>query len=292
MIQPLIILCPLRSFSSVVSSMLGQHPDMYGLPELNLFLEDRLGDLQRHHQRRPHSAHGLLRTLAQLHDGEQTEASIANARRWLEERGDWSTREAFEYIIELAAPKMVIDKSPSTVMRPAYLQRAVAMFPDANFLHLTRHPRSTGKSIINLVKRNDEWGGFASLERIDPEKLWLSSHTNVKQLSEDLPEGQCMRLRGEDFLSDLDVYLPQLCEWLDIRDDAEAIEAMKHPETSPYACIGPKGAELGNDPDFLKNPVFRPGRVTEPSLQGELEWAPGSSFSKETIKLAKEFGYR
>jgi hypothetical protein len=292
MIQPLIILCPLRSFSSLVSSMVGQHPDLYGLPELNLFLEDYVGDLRRHHQRRPHSAHGLLRTLAELHDGEQNTDSIARAREWLERRGDWRTQQLFEYIIDLASPRMVIDKSPSTVMRPAYLQRAIDMVPEGNFLHLTRHPRSTGNSIINLVKRNDEWGGFADVGRIDPEKIWLMNHGNINGLCETLPGGQCMRLRGEDFLAELDVFLPQLCEWLGIRMDAEAIAAMKHPENSPYACIGPEGAELGNDPDFLKNPVFRPGRVSEPSLEGELEWAPGRHFSPETVKLAKEFGYR
>ena len=67
MTEPLFILCPLRSYSSLVCMMLGQHPEMYGLLELNLFLEDSLGDLVRRHQsQRPHAIHGLLRTLAQL----------------------------------------------------------------------------------------------------------------------------------------------------------------------------------------------------------------------------------
>ena len=43
MLAPLFILCPGRSFSSVVASMIGQHPDAYGLPELNLFLGPTLG---------------------------------------------------------------------------------------------------------------------------------------------------------------------------------------------------------------------------------------------------------
>jgi hypothetical protein len=32
----MLILCPPRSFSSVVSAMIGQHPQLYGFPELNL----------------------------------------------------------------------------------------------------------------------------------------------------------------------------------------------------------------------------------------------------------------
>ena len=291
--SPFLILCPLRSFSSLVCGMLGQHPDLYGMPELNLFQHDTLGPLmQLHHKRRPHGAHGLLRALAQLHDGEQTVETVERAKAWVREHAHWSTRQVFVHLAELVAPRIIIDKSPATVMSPKFLNRAIAMFPDASFLHLTRHPRSTGKSIIDLVSRNDEWDGPVDPENIDPERIWRVSHGNVKRFCNSLPEGQCMRLRGEDLLSELDTYLPQICEWLGIRDDAEAIEAMKHPETSPYACIGPDNSKYGNDPNFLNSPVFRPGRVSEPQLAGDMDWAPGKPFPAPIVKLAKEFGYR
>ena len=45
---PLVILCPARSFSSVVCAMLGQHPQTYGLPELHLFITDTVDDLLRY----------------------------------------------------------------------------------------------------------------------------------------------------------------------------------------------------------------------------------------------------
>jgi hypothetical protein len=35
--HPLVILAPGRSYTSVVCTMLGQHPQMYNLPELHLF---------------------------------------------------------------------------------------------------------------------------------------------------------------------------------------------------------------------------------------------------------------
>jgi hypothetical protein len=35
--EALLVLAPPRSFSSVVAAMLGQHPQMYGMPELQLF---------------------------------------------------------------------------------------------------------------------------------------------------------------------------------------------------------------------------------------------------------------
>ena len=44
--------------------MLGQHPQCYGLPELNLFLADDLGGLMRWSLIAPFLRDGLLRTLA------------------------------------------------------------------------------------------------------------------------------------------------------------------------------------------------------------------------------------
>ena len=40
--QPLFILALPRSYTSLIAGMLGQHPQAYGLPELNLFTVDRL----------------------------------------------------------------------------------------------------------------------------------------------------------------------------------------------------------------------------------------------------------
>lgn len=291
--SPFFILCPPRSYSSLVCGMLGQHPQLFGMPELNLFYADTLRELIDRQQRsgRLHGLHGLLRALAQLHEGEQSEASVERARAWVESRLDWRCDRVFAHLSELAAPRILIDKSPATVISPRFLERMLSMFPDSNFLHITRHPRPTGKSLVSLVDR-DDWVGPMQKERLDPEKVWLTSHSNITQFARRLPEGQCMRLKGEDLVADPDCYMPQICEWLGLRDDSEAIDAMKHPEHSPFACLGPSNAPYGNDPNFLESPALRAVTIEEASLDGELEWAPGEYFSSATRKLAKEFGYR
>ena len=104
-----------------------------------------------------------------------------------------------------------------------------------------------------------------------------------------------MQIKGEMLLGDLETYLPQIAEWLGVRTDAAAIGQMMHPESSPYAHRGPAKALYGNDPNFLENPVLdreRLRKMAEPSLQGELPWGRGKVFSKPTLKLAKQFGYR
>jgi hypothetical protein len=291
MSAPLLILCPMRSFSSVVCAMIGQHPQAYGLPEVNLFIADTVGELLRIHAPRPHGMHGLLRTLAQLEHGEQTDDSVRSARAWLDAHKDWTTKQVFDHILAAVEPRVAVDKTPRTVLRPEYLERAYNMYPDANFLHLTRHPRSTGKSLINNLKRNAEWGGTFSADRVDPQGIWLKAHTHITQFAATLPEGQCLRIKGEELLSDPALYLPQIAEWLGLDPGAEAVEAMLHPEHSPYACYGPEEAKFGNDPEFLEKPAFRASRVREPTLAGALDWAPDREFDKPTIKLSRELGY-
>jgi hypothetical protein len=293
--QPLFILSPPRSFSSVVCGILGQHPQCYGLAELHLFFADDLGGVMKGTYRGSMVADGLLRTLAQLHDGEQTEDSIVRARQWTLTRSTWSIRKVFDHIQELVGPRVLVEKSPATTYNREYIGRLLRHFPKANLLHLTRHPRSTGESLGVLRSRfprlHQATRGRAHL---DPERIWRVSHKVAITTTVDLPPGQYMRLRGEALLGNLPFYLQQICEWLDLRSDAEAIEAMMHPENSPYAKLGPRGARYGNDPSFLENPVLdheRLAKMKEPGLDGELSWRPGETFAPETRQLAKQFGY-
>ena len=62
----LIILCPPRSFSSVVAAMIGQHPELYGFPELQLFSDESMDTLLIRREKRGKAAPaGLARFIAQ-----------------------------------------------------------------------------------------------------------------------------------------------------------------------------------------------------------------------------------
>ena len=295
---PLFILSPTRSFSSVVCGMLGQHPQCYGLPELHLFFADELGGVMEWSERAFGGVvlDGLLRTLAQLHDGEQTDDSIRSAREWMEGRRDWFIRKVFDHIQELVGPRILVEKSPATTYRREFVERLLRTYPNANLLHLIRHPRSTAKSAINLRSQHQALQQLAGGRRQwDPERLWRASHSVSVTVTDGLPAGQCMRLKGEQLLTNLDVYLPQICDWLGIRTDAEAVDCMMHPENSPYAKPGPRGAPFGNDPNYLEHPAIdrqRLAKLKEPRLDGELSWRPGEMFAPETRRLAKQLGYQ
>ncbi len=267
--DPLILLSPPRSFSSVISTMIGEHPEIYGFPELHLFSSKTVEDVIKREEKAGNSGPpGLIRTLAQEHDGVQNARSIIKATAWFRARKHWTTKKLLDYLFQLVNPLVALEKSPETGGKMRYLKRTFEWYPNAYYLHLTRHPLSTRKSLreFYLFKKRKKTKITAKYE-VDGFVIWYQMHNNIYNFLNNLPIGQVMRIKGEDLLSDPDLYLPQIAEWLQLRTDKEAIEAMKHPESSPYAYVGPPPVRGGNDPKFMRNPKLRLGKVKEPSLR-------------------------
>ncbi|HEV8440146.1 MAG TPA: sulfotransferase [Methylomirabilota bacterium] len=299
MADPLIILSPPHSFTSVAAAMLGQHPQLYAFPEVNLFVAETMRERAGVLKRWAFSEHGLLRLVAELWEGEQNPRTIALARRWIESRLDHACVSVLRELAERVEPRGVVEKSPMTVLNAEAMQRARRAFPGARFLHLVRHPRTQGASLLRV-------GGAGAAQRLggldystptptmDPQKAWYTLHMNICTFLDTVPKEQQCRLQGEELLADPDVHLARLAQWLGLRADAEALEEMKHPERSPYAAFGPLTARFGSGSRFLREPTLR-AHAAEPqaSLKGPLAWRPdGVGFSSEVIQLAAEFGYR
>ncbi|MEC4986410.1 MAG: sulfotransferase [Oscillatoria sp. PMC 1068.18] len=296
--QPLFILGSPRSFTSLLCAMLGQHPQAYGVPELNLFAAETLNDLSEMMVGlRQFQMHGLLRTVAQLYTGEQTITSLEMAQRWLFRRSDRTTGEIYWEICRQVAPLRIVDKSPVYSTKPEILQRIYQSFPDAKFLHLIRHPRSQGKSMMTVAEGmmtmlSGSIDHSTDPPTVDPQYLWVKMQRNILNFLAEVPPSQQMCLRGEDILSDTRSYFEEISKWLNLDWNESIYESMLHPETSPYACLGPYGAHLGNDPNFLKSPHFSPREIPPNTLVGSLPWRnDGKGFISDVIKLAQELGY-
>jgi hypothetical protein len=297
--DPLIILAPPRSFTSVVCHMVGQHPELYGLPELNLFVAETMRVRGGVISEPLFAEHGLLRAVAELVAGEQTVQTIALAKLWVLARSECSCLSVFRELGARVAPKHVVDKSPYTVQHVERIQRVRRAFPQARFLHLLRHPRSQGESLWKIAggvvaRMLDALDWTTDPPTVDLQRVWYRAHMNILTFLDGVPECQWMRLRGEDLLADPDRYLKEIAELVGVRTDQEAIESMKHPERSPFACIGPLNAPFGNDPNFLRSPEFRSngGRRSRASLDGPVPWREdGTGFTSEVVALAREFGY-
>jgi len=296
---PLFILCAPRSFTSLLAAMLGQHPEAYGVPELNLFVEDTLQEMVgAMTDVYAIQLHGLLRNVAELYAGEQTIDAIDMAHRWIVKRIDMTTGEIYKELCRRVAPLRIVDKSPANSATLRRLERISQAFPDACYLHLIRHPFDMSKSLMNLqggqimatlTNSIDHSQGY---EVLDPQILWYRLNRTVCDFLATVSDRQQMKLRGEDLLNDPKQYLQLICQWLGWSWHDSAYEAMLHPDDSVYARFGPFGAQLGNDPNFLKSPIFKQRHVSTGSLLGALPWRPDNQgFFPHVIELANSFGY-
>src|ERR1700722_9441015 len=101
---PLFVLAPARSYTSVIATMIGQHPQLAGLPELKLFAYRTIAELEASlpsywiergfTDRSP----GRVRALAQIAFGGESAENLAAARAWLLQRGHWSGEDVFDVL--------------------------------------------------------------------------------------------------------------------------------------------------------------------------------------------------
>lgn len=298
--QPLFILGSPRSFTSLICAMLGQHPQAYGVPELNLFVADTLGQMWEWMIKNHHMGlglHGLLRTVAHLYTGEQTLQSVHSALRWLVRRIPYTTAEVYLELCEKVAPLRIIDKSPVYSFNPATLTRIRQAFPEAYYLHLVRHPRTQGESVMKLnagmiASALNSYDYSASPPVLDPQILWYAMQRNILTFLDDVPPHRRMLLRGEDVLGNHAFHLEKICEWLGMSTEPDALEAMLHPEQAFFAFPGPWGANAGVDVNFMINPYFKPKHIRPSTMKGPLPWrSDGKGFHEDVTALAEKLGY-
>jgi hypothetical protein len=322
MATPVFVLAMPRSMSSVACAMLGQHPQLYGLPETQLFREESLSEWLHYCRafRRAdetstnetfHMGDGLLRAVAEICYGGQSAATVNSAAGWLRRRSTHTSGMVFEELARKVYPLHLVDKTPNMVYSVERMRRIRQFFPEARFVHLVRHPRAYCASVMTYIdtlahlprmSTAPGWitdlasfpyppGGSAP-EHPDPQGGWYVLNTNVTTFLDSLPDNNWIRVRAEDLVRDPARVVSEVAMWLGLRSDAEAIARALHPELSPFACIGPPGARFGNDLFFLQQPALRPARGRSQNIDDPLEWRPdGQGFLPEVEQLAREFGY-
>jgi hypothetical protein len=229
--------------------------------------------------------------MAEFVFGGQTAHSLAAARAWLQDRLDWPGSDVLDVLLERLSPRIAVEKSPDNLLTDAGLARMAAAYPRARYLHLTRHPVTTQRSIqghlsrtIPSYRQNGEpMSGIGS---------WYDIHRRILLFATNLPADRYLRVRAEDILNHTQLQLHAIAAWLGIRADEDAIDAMQHPEASPFARPGPaaSGVTGGNDPGFLQDPI--PHRVELPcSLEPPPGWIADPSIWKMVADLANRLGY-
>jgi Sulfotransferase family len=288
---PVIVLGPARSYSSVVVAALGAHPALYGFPELILFAQDTVGELFDAPPRLPSlfgdgkgwkPTRGLERAVAEILLGGQEPSQIAAAGRYLEARRSWSGAALLDELLSAVAPLVGVEKSPETTHDLANMHRVLTWYPRARFVHLVRHPVSYQRSLQAYLFLFDHPDVCA--------RSWLNVNMRIAEFCRRLPRDQVMLVRAEQIVSGDPVTLARLARFAGVADDEDAVEAMRHPERSPYVTVSGAVALGGLDPGFLARPALRPPALP-PSLATPASWQLPGALVAEITELARSFGY-
>ena len=238
-----------------------------------------------------HRSPGLVRALAEYLFGGQDIDALAAAREWLAPRRDWPGEAVLDILLARLSPRLVIEKSPENAASDEALARLAEAYPEARYIHLTRQPAATQRSMQ------------AHWERVMPEHplegqpmlgfaAWVDVNRRILGFAESLPAGRVLRLRAEDILDGTSISLHAVASWLGSSAAPAAIAAMAHPEASPFARPGPSESGIigGYDPGFLADPRLRQ-LAAPPALRRPEGWSGHEALWKMVADLAERLGY-
>jgi hypothetical protein len=288
---PVFLLCSPGSGSNELCSLLAQHPHAYVTPGLNLQFKQTIGDLLQYRRTAHETTDGLLRTIAQLFAGEQTMDSIEMAKRWLRRRKFASSEDVMKELCEKVSPARLIDRWLFRAREAELLSKVGTDFPNAQFLHLTRHPVAQGMAILQSVEGIADLWSEESLDRsskfpaLDPQYAWFNAQATIMEFSDSLLPGQYLQIRIEEVMARPEDCLRKLCDWLELPHGI-ARRARDWPFASPGPYNAPGGMEWEPASDTQQLPD-RPRTLSE-----SLPWMKKKVGLAEPVKiLAKALGY-
>jgi pimeloyl-ACP methyl ester carboxylesterase len=152
----------------------------------------------------------------------------------------------YDKLQQMAAPRLLVDKSPTYSLSLETLERAEQVFAGAKYIHLVRHPYA----VVDSFVRNRMHKIF-DITTEDPyqlgEQVWQTSNRNIATFLAGIDPARHWALRYEDLVINPAATMAELCEFLDIPFDP----AVLAPYTGQRMTDGVRAESLAvDDPNF------------------------------------------
>lgn len=297
---PLFVLAAPFSGASWLAGVLGQHPQLYALPQIFPFMAESVGELldvfslsQIGH------GDGLRRAVGELLYGGQGEPEIVAADQWLNEHRHWRSQQLIEALAAAAAPRRLVIPDAEMPLRPHELRRLRAALPQAQWLHLIRHPWLQGCRFAAWLREQlfvpVDFRDQAQTPALpEPQLPWLRANRNLDAAGGEWPAGQVLRLSSESLDADFGAAVDELCAALGLSLDTADLRAMSQPQDWLFAqtptgpARGGLEAEVWAEFSDELEALAAAARLDQP-----LPWRKdGAGFAPEVIGLAQRYGYR
>ncbi len=190
----LFLLSAPRSGSTLLRVMLAGHPALFAPPELHLLWLEQMAEFPY----LEYLGEGLQRTLMALH-GLDAGASQAMIDPWVAE--ERPIQEIYRLLQAAAAPRCLVDKSPTYGEHLHVLQRIEQLFDQPRYIHLVRHPYAVIDSYVR--NRMDRIGGDRGQDAFAvAEAVWRTANDNIQTVLAAIDSSRQCTLRYEDLLRD------------------------------------------------------------------------------------------
>ena len=237
-----------RSGSSLLQLCLNAHSSLYAGQELFLLPFETLDERQRCLAGTGFDE-GLVKTLMELCSCEYATAQASlNAHLG----GDGSVSAAYAHLLQLAAPRILVDKTPPNAERLVFLHRARELFASARYLHLVRHPYACIASGIELARNT--LGVDATWSSL--EAMWVATNGAVADFFGRMRgEAPTLVLRYEHLVADAPSATRQVCKLLHVPWEG----AMTNPyQTDATRSFEPASRIAATDPKLLRRHALEP----------------------------------
>jgi acyl transferase domain-containing protein/NADPH:quinone reductase-like Zn-dependent oxidoreductase/pimeloyl-ACP methyl ester carboxylesterase/aryl carrier-like protein/trans-aconitate methyltransferase len=239
-----------RSGSTLLRIMLAGHPQLFCPPELHLLPFATMGQRKRM-LGGLWLDEGFQRGLMEL-TGQSPDES-RNAIGELEDT-DAPISSAYALLQNLAQGRLLVDKSPTYSGSMEALNRAEALFENAKYIHLVRHPYAVIESFARRRMHK-----LIGMEQADPyrlaEQIWTASHRNLTEFFGNIDPARHYLIRYEDLVTRPEESLRGLCDFLEVPFDA----AVLSPYEGRRMTDGVHAQSLGvGDPGFLERKQIDP----------------------------------
>ena len=274
--RAIFILAPPRSGTTLLRAMLAQHPALFTASELRLLGFDTLAERRAAFTGPQRIWHrGIIRALAESKHGDEAEAAQIVEEC---EQENLSTAEFFTLLQQSIAPRELVDKSPSYALDPAALRHAEAIFENAFFIHLARHPC---EAITSFAERRMDQVYLPPNDltpREAGEAVWQIAHQNILDFLATIPADRQAHIRFTDLVSQPREEMEKLCTALNIPFDPALLD--------PYKNAPVASADSFDDPNFLTRSSIDAAKA-EPQPAADTDHV----LSEETWSLAEKLGY-
>lgn len=220
--DPVFILCPPRSGSTLLRVMMAGNSRVIAPPELELLRFKSLQDWKETFSGRNKLwREGLIEFLMFLENLQEAEA-IAKINHLCRETS--MIEQVYDYIANSTSPARYVEKSTYYALFGSCIKRVLRHFPTSRVIHLVRDPICCVNSYAALRLHQYSPVSMDGYGRHEMgELIWHASHRNILKHCSMLNEGRYLRLHYEGLVSDPVGSLKIVCHFIDVDYEPEML---------------------------------------------------------------------